>query len=355
MKIITDENGFRQGKISDLPAFIDELIKNYEVIAPVKHEGKMLQFDRIISKDDIDFKNFPQSQLSFKEWFLPNGQVLLKYQFTESGVVLDGKINPDIKKRILFGLHSCDIHALKILDSVFLEEEDTDTAYKFMRDNTIVIGVGCNESLDNCFCGSMDTMKPPNDGYGLFFYLDGEKFYVKAGTDEGAALLKQIPTSKAGTAKKSIDNLIEKLSKQQKIKMPELTNIPKLIGDTYGTDFWTELGKKCFGCAGCTIVCPTCYCFVVDDIVEENGKKKMYKRVRNWDSCTLTNWALAAGGHNFQPDRGYRLQKRFMHKFSQIKEKTGKFACVGCGRCIAICPTGASNPVTVITELLKSN
>lgn len=352
MRKIPDKKKYGQGKVSDLSDFIEELLKKYEVIAPVKKERKMLQFEKIDSKGDIDFENFPHAQLSFKHWLLPKDQLLMKYSIEKNKPIMDDKMEP-VPKRVIFGLHACDIHSLKILDSVFLEEEDLDTAYKHMRDNTLIIGVGCKNFFKNCFCGSMNTATPPDDVYDLFFYLDGDKFYVSVGTDRDS-LSKKLKSKNSSDADQKISELIKNYSSNQKLQMPD-ADLQKLVTDTYGTEFWTELGAKCFGCGGCTISCPTCFCFVTDDVAEGKGKQKMFRRVRNLDSCTLTNWALAAGGHNFQRTRGERLHRRFMHKFSQMKEKYGTIACIGCGRCVAICPTGAGNPVAVFSDLIKSN
>ncbi len=68
MRKILAKKKYGQGKVSDLSNFIEELLKTYEVIAPVQRERKMLQFEKIGSKDDIDFENFPHAQLSFKQW-----------------------------------------------------------------------------------------------------------------------------------------------------------------------------------------------------------------------------------------------------------------------------------------------
>jgi ferredoxin len=46
-----------------------------------------------------------------------------------------------------------------------------------------------------------------------------------------------------------------------------------------------------------------------------------------------------ASGVNPRPSGKERMRQRLMHKFRYFVENYGDAACVGCGRCIANCPT----------------
>jgi len=59
-------------------------------------------------------------------------------------------------------------------------------------------------------------------------------------------------------------------------------------------EVWEKRGKKCFSCGSCVMVCPTCYCFDVQDELDLSLEKG--ERVRSWDGCTIENFATAAGG-----------------------------------------------------------
>jgi ferredoxin len=47
---------------------------------------------------------------------------------------------------------------------------------------------------------------------------------------------------------------------------------------------------------------------------------------------------VVAGGHNPRALKGQRLRNRFFCKFYYVPEDYGVPGCVGCGRCIEVCP-----------------
>jgi ferredoxin len=93
--------------------------------------------------------------------------------------------------------------------------------------------------------------------------------------------------------------------------------------------------KRCISCAACTIVCPTCYCYDIEDLPDFSSNSG--ERIRKWNFCMLKNFTRVAGDFVFRPDRVERLKQFVCHKLSYFKEKYGIFLCVGCGRCIERC------------------
>jgi ferredoxin len=71
---------------------------------------------------------------------------------------------------------------------------------------------------------------------------------------------------------------------------------------------------------------------------DEPMAKKRGRRVRVWDSCMYKEYTLHASGHNPRPTRVERLKNRIYHKFKFNVDTFGTFGCVGCGRCITLCP-----------------
>ncbi len=64
---------------------------------------------------------------------------------------------------------------------------------------------------------------------------------------------------------------------------------------------------------------------------------KVGNKMREWDSCMIPEYGLVAGGHNFRPTKENRLKQRYRCKLKTFVDKYGKYACVGCGRCIEAC------------------
>jgi predicted aldo/keto reductase-like oxidoreductase len=64
------------------------------------------------------------------------------------------------------------------------------------------------------------------------------------------------------------------------------------------------------------------------------------EQCRSWDACTFGLFTLHASGHNPRATRGERYRQRVLHKFSFTGEGEDHFRCVGCGRCVALCPAG---------------
>jgi ferredoxin len=216
-------------------------------------------------------------------------------------------------KTIIFGARKCDLNSLQILDKVMFNQ-----GYIKKRKNAVLIGLYCEKPDDSCFCNSMGL----KDYYDLFFYPYKDKYYVSIGTNKGLALVKNLPT-----AKKDI--------KKEILNKKELEN--KDINKNYRNKIWESDAEKCLSCSACTIYCPTCNCFDIEDGL--NIDLKSGERKKSQMSCQLKSFSKVAGGKIFRDSRLSRVKHFVYHKIVYYKERFGRYMCVGCGRCLRVCPT----------------
>ena len=74
------------------------------------------------------------------------------------------------------------------------------------------------------------------------------------------------------------------------------------------------------------------------------------ERLRRWDACMLSSFAVVAGGESFRKSQHDRLKHRINRKFNYLMAKHGQAVCVGCGRCVRACLVDIS-PKTIVEKI----
>jgi sulfhydrogenase subunit beta (sulfur reductase) len=271
---------------------------------------------------------------------IPFKKLLLKPRFAMMDQRSEGKVeeSPDNDRgpTIFFGAHACDIHALKILDMLYLTDF-VDPYYKRNRDQLTVIGYGCWPD-EKCFCQSLST-STVDRGFDLFLTpLDG-RHLVTVGTSRGDDIVRASQDLfQPATARDTRDYLDRLRKREEAFTLAlDVTDLPYVLELKRDDPVWEQLGSKCLCCGSCSMVCPTCSCFNVYDVVQGD---RSAQRVRVWDSCLYRDYAMVAGGHSFRAERADRVRNRYYHKQESFVREFGMPSCVGCGRCIENCPTG---------------
>jgi sulfhydrogenase subunit beta (sulfur reductase) len=290
----------------ELNALISKWMENYEVVAPVK-DKKVSHFRRVNSPDEIYYGFL--TDVTAKSHFMPEGEVLLDHK-KDSVEEVEGKI----QKTILFGARKCDLNAISIIDKVMYDKN-----YWNKRDNTIMVGLFCDSPDKFCFCNSMELI----DFYDLFFYPKGKHYIIDVGSKKGESIVKDLPDV------------------AKEIKIPGPKNFKKLntknIEKTYRDKIWKKDSDKCLSCAACTAYCPTCNCFDIKEIV--NTDLKTLQSRRHHSSCMSKEYSKVAGNHVFRESRISRFKHFVFHKIDYFRKQHGRPMCVGCGRCLRVCPT----------------
>ena len=324
-------------RIKNIEELISNLSSDYDVIAPVEKDGRFVF--KIIEQEDKVRLDYDTTVESAKRFFFPPEEEILEFE--------DKKIKEkktEVRKRIFLGPHLCDINALLKLDKVF-ENEYQDPYYLSRRENTIIIGIACNEPGEKCFCYAVDLK---DDGYDIMLIKDKRTYLAIIKTEKGKEIIEKYPQLFEDIKLEKIPQIIP--SKEKFKTKIDLRKVDKLLRERWDSKVWDEVAEKCLSCGSCNLVCPTCHCYTVEDDIDIKLKKVTRRRL--WDSCQLRDFALVASGENFRSEKGARLRNRISHKFRYYPERYGELMCVGCGRCIIVCPAEIDE-IDVIKKLKK--
>ncbi|MBF0510991.1 MAG: 4Fe-4S dicluster domain-containing protein [Candidatus Omnitrophica bacterium] len=245
----------------------------------------------------------------------------------------------------ILGAKACDLKGLKIQDHVFSGRDGADIPdplYVDFRRDTLIIASDCASCLETCFCMSLGVSPHPQENFDINFSTLQDGYLVETGSDKGKSVIEK---SLKLLSPASLDHLRERDNLRAKTAASVMDNIKKnsvpdqehfkgIIEKNYGSEIWQQEARSCVECGCCTIICPTCHCFLLYDQKDE----KSMARLRVWDSCMLKDYARVAGGGNPRAKLWMRLRNRFEKKFDFFPKVAGIYACTGCGRCISGCP-----------------
>lgn len=319
-------------KTEALPAFVTGLQAWGTVWAPVERSPGVFVLQPIVDA--------AQARPDALRTVLPFKKLLLKPRFTlverDGGGLPRVSCDNDRGPMVLFGVHACDVHALKILDVQHLSGV-ADTAYRRNREQLVVVGHGCWPD-DKCFCRSLGTSHV-DEVFDLFLNpLDG-RYLVTVGSARGDDIVRANRALFAPASREDTEAYLARVEKRRAAftLALDLEDLPYVLELKKDDPVWDALGRRCLCCGSCAIVCPTCACF---DVVDEIPGEGQARRTRCWDACLYRDYAVVSGGHNFRADRAERVRNRYYHKQEAFVREYGMPSCVGCGRCIENCPTG---------------
>jgi len=326
--------------------WVQALFKDQIVCAPQEKGGRFV-FEELQDVADLRL-DYDTTALPPKKFIQPVKEDLVTFKGGDYESVLESK------PFILFGVHPYDVVAISQLDKLFAQGQ-ADVHYLNRRKNCTIVALDVQKPSKDVFAGCMGTAVT-QEGWDLLLTRVGKKYVIEAKTAKGEALLKKAPGAAAASSEalKEREEVWEKNRadlRQHKLKTaPE--DLPDLLKKSYDSPLWERMAAKCFSCGSCNIVCPTCYCFDVQD--DPAWNLDCGTRCRTWDGCLLKDFAMAAGGHNFRKKAAERYRHRFYRKGKYLFDKVGDIACVGCGRCVSACVPRIANPVEVYNSLMEA-
>lgn len=356
---------YRKIRKADIVRFIHNLKKSYRVIGPVLEEGVIMFKEmepadipagfrdrqspgnyRLLNDKDDNLFSFSNGPDSFKRFLHPPVNEIFRFKKTRRGLLTETS-DTNIPMAF-FGMRSCDIKALQILDSILSILGDYDSR----RKQTLIVGLNCLYAAGNCFCLSLGTGPEIRDGCDMMI-TELRDFLLIESVERGLEFLRGIYCEDVTERDiKEKEYVIERCKGMIK-KSIKTKDLPERIYRNLEHSRWGVVAERCLACGNCTQVCPTCFCNSSFDAVDVASLKRSSegiagRRIRLWDSCFSVNFARVHGG-NFRPSRRARYRHWLSHKFGYWIDQFGTIGCVGCGRCITWCPVGID-----VTEELEA-
>ncbi|MDL2327903.1 anaerobic sulfite reductase subunit A, partial [Ruminococcaceae bacterium OttesenSCG-928-A11] len=228
--------GYRFSKDGLNQVFV-ELGKKYRLFAPKCFPGQgefsdtdSIRYGEITSVEELELSR--KSSHTFKEVLLPISETL--FFFTEDSVK---EADPPTKDAIIF-LRSCDLHALRRQDEIYLNNGTEDYYYRRLREKIKVILIGCPTAFENCFCVDMGTNVSEN--YDASLDLRDGKYEMDCSEPRWDACFTK-------NAEEALD------VRPAYVKdTPVRVNIPEhLTASVAKSNMWDEYDARCIACGRC--------------------------------------------------------------------------------------------------------
>jgi len=248
-----------------------------------------------------------------------------------------GVPNPSIRSLLFLGAKACDLKALQILDHAF-GGDFADPSYQARRERSVLVGTDCTDPLDTCCCTWVGGQPYPTEEYDLNVSGVRGGFVVEVGSKKGRALLAGFEGHLKTVVKEKKQAVVHQ--RKQTVQAVERKNRAYRLSDkqkqvlvgAWDAAVWQKHSETCVECGACNHACPTCHCYYLDDIT-----RKAFVKLRGWDACQYTGYAVTAGGGTPRPRLVQRFRNRYFCKFDYLDENYGICGCTGCGRCIEAC------------------
>ncbi len=333
---------------------IDKSRSSYTLFGPVKIENKDFSEFKELGADELPDMAATDTLLSPKSIAFPPSEVMMEFTTDEKSKDCNLMKVPDkdYSSRAIIGIRPYDAAAYLLVKKNFDTTDYRDNYWCDAYEACTFVGLAVNKPGMLDF--STSTKSGPFDENGLDVLLvdagdsylakvitDKGNSYIEAAgwkTDVGDEAIKTIEALKAGA-----EELIQSIISFDNIKTK--SNL-----DLYEADFWEDAAFACINCGTCTYVCPTCWCFDIQD--EMSGLTGT--RLKTWDSCMFPLFTLHTTGHNPRATKVQRVRQRFMHKLKYFLDKYNDgIMCVGCGRCVHSCPVNID--IRKVCQLMNSD
>lgn len=307
---------------------------------------------RLVKGDHQRYFDITPGAQSWKQFLFPPRSELFRLA-RENGRWREELLDIEPPRYAFIGVRGCELAAIAVQDKVFIREDFTDPIYKKRRENIFILAVDCLHPCATCFCASMGTGPEVERGFDQKIGYDlkitelDEVFLVEVGSHLGTKALAEVPHPKATRSLlRAAETGLKKARAAMGRELPDPQSVPDLLLNNLEHPRWKDVATRCLSCTNCTQVCPTCFCWDVEDLTNLDGSHT--QRTRVWDSCFNPAYSLQAFG-NTRPTTLTRYRQWLTHKMGSWQGQFGVLGCIGCGRCITWCPAAID-----LTEEIKA-
>jgi len=327
----------------DLGKLLSQWSQEFELFVPSR-EGDSTKMAIWDGKDTSFLEWYRNTVIPPKAGLLPSLEELFSFRKDGEGYHLEPATFEE-RKRLIFAIRPCDANAMAMLDMIFKNGYE-DPYYLSRRKNTLLVGLGCTNPYDSCFCTSMGSTPFDTANVDIMFTDIGNELLIDGVTDAGKELI--VKTSGLTEATEADDAKANEVSEASYNKVRRRIDTrgieEKLLACFEDEELWKKIAAKCISCGICTLLCPTCYCFDIND----EAVKQQGTRSRCWDSCAFPLYTKMPM-ENPREEKWQRVRQKVCHKYEFYPMNFGVIACVGCGRCIRLCPVNWD-----ITQMIES-
>src|SRR5450759_5956172 len=259
---------------------------------------------RLRERGDEALFGYTAGPQAWKSRLFPSRELLWSGRRVGDGVEVEPAV-VDAPRLALFGVRSCDLHALAIHDRVLVKRTVSDAAYAARREANFVVAVTCSDPGGTCFCVSMGTGPVPDNGFDLalteLIDPEGHRFLIAPGSDRGEKILDELAVRAAGdevlnAARADCEAAREvgAAAAQRMGRSLDTNGLVELLYANAEHAQWEDVASRCLACTNCTLVCPTCFCTSVEDVSDLSGTET--ERWRVWDSGFTNDFSCLHGG-----------------------------------------------------------
>jgi hypothetical protein len=220
-----------------------------------------------VEQADLGFSN---TLLSPKGLFHPQAERMFEYSLARedpnAGILKEAQ--KDFSPRVILGIRPCDAKAFELDDANFNTESIKDPWWVQRRETTTMIGLACESPCSTCFCTSMGTGPFDTAGLDVLLVNIGEGYAARALTEKGTKVL-EITSGCSSPAGDHLPLAERQQAAEQRIgtAFDPAAIAKKEMLELYNSPAWEEVQFACLNCGACTFVCPTCWCFDIQDEV----------------------------------------------------------------------------------------